>query len=165
MEGLFDFLFSNPFLVILLIGGLISFFKRNTGEQEPEKAPTRPQPKPVESRTDTKKEKAQLPRQKPQPVNEVQTVEVYRQQQLNSLKDKLEERNDRLSDKKSQVSNHIRKRQTENVASDHKEEPFKRRFKGNVTRTGLINSVIMSEVLGPPRAMKPYDVRPFKRKY
>lgn len=36
------------------------------------------------------------------------------------------------------------------------QKQFKRRVRGNLNEKGLVNGIVMSEVLGKPRAMKPY---------
>lgn len=190
MEGIIDLIFSNPFLLILIIGGLYSLFKRKTEQQESEKdsSPQRPvethmgpqpgrrqqsrtQPEPQRgqyTRTQSHPERSQQPRTQPQPAKETietQTLAEHKQQQLNDLKKRLNANNDTKRNHEVVVSDRIRKQQINNLVSKYDDEPFNRRFKENVTRTGLINSVIMSEVLGPPRAMKPYEGMRFKRKY
>lgn len=168
MEGLIDFIFSNPFLLILIIGGLMSLFKRKTEqpEQEQKNVPNRPLPMPAETRMETVKEKTRPPKLEPQPVNkkmEVRPVEQYRQQQMEELKNRLNVNNERVNHYKGSDQNV--KSHVHSLTSKNDKRPFKRHFKDNVTRSGLINSVIMSEVLGPPRAMKPYEGMPYKRKY
>lgn len=157
METFFDFIFDNLFIVILIVSGLIGLFNKSKQEQEEEKRPAQ-RPKTPE-----------MPKRQPeQPMNRrttqtdtgKQTVkqsyqlsensyEQARQQQYEELKSRYQAAvdNEKISDISSRINS---KKETEdNIQVDMD-------LKKKITQKGLMESVVMAEVLGPPRARKPY---------
>lgn len=170
MGELIDLILSNPLLIILIIGGLFSLLKRKTEQPESENEPSR-RPMPAERRTPNERERARPSDRQTKPAEpakemvETLTIEEQHQQQLDELKERLVVDQRRSSNQTERESYVTRRRQRNNSVSKNENQTFKQRFKENVTPSGLINSVIMSEVIGPPRSMKPYESRPFKRKH
>src|SRR5690625_3998687 len=64
MEGLIDFFLSNPFLFIILIGGLLSLFNRDKKEKRDRQSDDRP-PSPT-TRTEHRQEQPE--EQRPNPL-------------------------------------------------------------------------------------------------
>lgn len=163
MLELLDFIFENLFILVLIISGLLSFLK--TGKKQGDRTspsgrparksyqPPRPVAAPVFPTESRKKEET------------VQTVSIeeMRQEQLEKLAGQLST-NIELEDieDRSQLaaSDDLHKglKPTLDRKQDltEKQKTLKKQMSGNITSKGLVNGIIMSEVLGPPRARKPY---------
>lgn len=168
MEALLEAIFGNFMIVIVIIGAIISFLKDKTDKekqkQQQSNTPYRkPNPKPVPSASDY-----QAKRNHPSPSVQKQTIpkptsvdtKSIEEQQANQLK-KLVDRIDTGSDQTlsglqlEALNNYAQiGSQLKNKKSQH--QPLQKRLKRNLSRDGLVDSVIMAEVLGPPRAVKSF---------
>lgn len=166
MEDLINALLRNPFLILLLLGGLFSLFsnKEKNKEQENEKVgpppTTQKERKPIRERNVTRERHDPVQ----QPVKTA-SIEEQREKQLQRITDQLirvgestEEDIRTLKQHKSTPINNQTK--SPNNASS---SSFKRQFKENLTKEGIVQGIVMAEVLGPPRAKKPYQKYTRKR--
>lgn len=182
MGGLIEFFLSNPILLILIIGGLASWFKRREGQDDSERTKPYPKPRPTLNRAELPKiptPTRDIRTAKPAPTGqeysergveeqpnierepviekvEPVTVEAQYDHQLDDLKKQLGVVDERERPRYSELRKHKQERQTTKTPTVTQHQ-FKKRFKQNVSPSGLVHSVIMAEVLGPPRALKPYE--------
>lgn len=160
MEDLFDAILRNPFLVLLIIGGIISFFKGKNEKQEdkkrpPETKPKRPEPRPVNQRKEVII-KQEPPRAQEQRVERL-TIEEHQQKQMESLMSRLHTMEAPRSYERPNDANIKREIEVQNLVSQYNHTKFKKSFVKSLNKEGLINSIIMAEVLGLPRAKQPYQ--------
>ncbi|MBR3121372.1 hypothetical protein [Oceanobacillus profundus] len=161
-------IFDNLFIIIIIISGIIGFFnnsneKQKQQEKEKKKAPPQRPGRTVSEGTRT-------PERKPQPVAEqrvyreersrdtVSTASIAEQQkqQMEKLASKYSTiSNSKIEDLKSQADSGSILLEPEKETSK-KQERLKKQVVGNLGAKGLVNGIIMSEILGPPRAKKSY---------
>ncbi|OEH93698.1 hypothetical protein [Bacillus solimangrovi] len=148
MESIIDFIFSNIFIIVVVISGLYSFFKRaGDGEElKPKKETTTNEiPTQVEKEWTQAKEifeTSMYPKESEQPVTS--TIQSYNnyEQKKQAIKQEMvtvEKRSEPTYSKKSKVR---RKKVSVNVASFSKSE--------------VVEGVVYSEILQPPRAYNPH---------
>lgn len=163
MDELIDLIFSNPLFLILIIGGIISLF-RGSSDQKNEQNQRTNRPKPVpnqHTRTQPHRQRSETRRVEPkqEAVHSI-SIEDQREKQLEQLTSRLGSQ--AADSEHSGLKNRPKiadQKRTAEIQSLHNQKvkaEFKRKFKKNLSRSGLIDSVIMSEVLGAPRARKPY---------
>jgi hypothetical protein len=179
VESLFDFIFSNLFFVILVIGGIMSFFNRMSrgGEEgEQQNRPGRqPQPPPgqrqqrqeeqVDWREIFKQEQpqARTEQDRPEPRFEERPVSfepVSQQKEVAEGVDRQQElydRYERLKDKKREAVN-----QFERMVPQKPVEGSEKRSKLDLELNRLSNkeamkAVVWAEVLGKPRGKNPHQ--------
>lgn len=150
-----EILLENPFILIALLAFISSFFKKKKGEQ-PEN-PNRP------------------PQQRPQPQAERPAVEASIEEALKEEKRQQAERASRIEEeyrrRKQQAEESMRTLQNQKRAAEKKvnslREPAaklverpqtQKQTSGQFTpqKQALVDGVIWSEILGPPRAKNPH---------
>ncbi|MGM0844196.1 MAG: hypothetical protein ACQEUT_04395 [Bacillota bacterium] len=138
-------------LIFLLIAGLISMLfnrmKRDPSEQEPRS----PRPERPESDPGTVWEEAS---NDPQAVLD-KGIEVIETKGRNKFLEKQEKARKRIADLRSQEQ--LYNQSTENVKAVRKSPVKKRAASVNLRNLGsddLVKGIVLSEVLGPPRAKK-----------
>lgn len=168
MDGLFELLFENPFLLILIVGWLFAMFRDKPAEEE-RKQQQRQRPRPVQSsrsttrtsRVDEAKSEGRTPLGKidveKKPVIETNqeteplTIEEQRLEQLAQLQDRLGTRTYRKEEATSNVTTAFGKQ-------NRTTKPYKKvnssRLSKRLKQEGLIESIIMAEILGKPRAKR-----------
>lgn len=162
MDGLFDFLFTNPFLLLLIIGWLFTTFRgKPTDERQEQTKQTRPRQHQVGKAS--RSEQRGLPLGKfdveKRPVVtasrslEQSTVEESRLEQLEQLQDRLGAYNTQIQSldstfaKRQDISQQfVRKKAAESITPSRLSKRFNHK--------GLVDSIIMAEVLGKPRAKR-----------
>lgn len=177
MGGLFEFLSENLFLVMIAVSAIIGFLSGDKKEQE-QKQKRVPRPKPVQTRsipkhsettrekTITRSNRQEVLTTKLEPTertvtsSHAESYESKQQAQLERLQKKLG--TEISSDVK--YSNFIAEqdltfsKSLENVNHfSEEQEELKKNIRGSLRKRGLINGIIMAEVLGKPRALKPYQ--------
>lgn len=179
MEELFELIFSNPLFIILIVGGLISLLKggadNKNKQQTEQQRPRQPQTVTRSPNQQQAKAKQQSSQAKPQsqPKERVvrsTSIELQRQKQLDQLTNRFgvdteddehsaskAEEHSKLKVRQRKLAEQRRKAETAALHGTETQRRLKRRFQKKLTRDGLIDSVIMSEVLGSPRARKPYE--------
>ncbi|GAA0602160.1 hypothetical protein GCM10009001_18810 [Virgibacillus siamensis] len=140
-----------PFL-ILIIFGLVSAFSSKSKEKKAMKS-----------------EKKIVDKQNPaNNSTEKKTAETSAQQTYDTdFGDKEEHHALHREKERSQTQIEMDKRKYESLMSSQRrtldkglsaeQKRFKKRVRSNLNKKGLVNGVIMSEVLGKPRSMKPYN--------
>src|SRR5690625_1465184 len=160
MEELIEVLLANPFLILVILGGLISFFRGNK-ERAKQEEENQPPSRPTQTQT-TRQPSQQQPTQQRTTVQRKERVEIDNR----SIDEHRIEQMDQLRKQLSVDSHHMPKEASESHFENlerlplnhtpYRKQKFKKKMKKNVTKQGLINGIIMAEVLGPPRSKKPY---------
>lgn len=162
MEALFELLFSNPIFAILLIMGLISLFNRMMGGQNQEESETSGQSTPSHTGERTRPpQRTKTDRDNERTTMQTTSIEEQRERQMaqlagrmNTEMDAEEQENEKPSDNSMESPS---KRIKETDASSHAKDKMKKRMRGKLNKQGLVDSVVMAEVLGQPRSRKPYQ--------
>lgn len=174
---------DNLFLVIIIISGLITFLGDSKRKQEEQK---KKQSTPPKNQTQSRQRKQRSPqemrtRQQTQRKREQPRAErqVYREGarpdiSAGSIEDQQKKQMERLANRyqtsaQQDIENAEQKFKDLIVDRNVEEEnpgkrEMKRRVSGNLDGKGLVNGIIMSEVLGSPRAKQPYRSIVQKRK-
>lgn len=165
MDGLFEAILSNPFLILLILGGIFSLFggKTDKAHQENKQSSNRPTQTTQSYRRTDPIRNTQVNDHKTTNINTM-SIEEHREEQIERLKDQLHN-NDRYETLPSDDKNTL----SEPKAIHHHEKSyqfnqFKKDMKRNLTKQGLVDSIVMAEVLGAPRARKPYRSIIYERK-
>ncbi|PAV29026.1 hypothetical protein CIL05_13685 [Virgibacillus profundi] len=157
--GLFEALASNFFIVIIIIAGIIGFFRDNSAKQK-EKQQRKPNNVPRPTATPSGGNK---PRQRVYNDNQtdkkVYTTSIEEQQnaQMEQLANRYKTSANRAMNKLPHdaiIGDTLREPDKGELSQS--QESLKRQIGSNLNKKGLVNGIIMSEVLGPPRASKPY---------
>lgn len=175
MNELIDVFLKNPFFIILIIGGIFSLLKGKGQEEEQEK---QKQEQAQQRQTRQRQQTRTVPNRAPQQqrssyqeqaekkekpkANDNLSADEQWQQQMQQFANRLEDNDysDNLHSGLTETSGIAdEKRQTEvqDLVSKYNHKKFKKQFKGSLTSKGLVNSVVMAEVLGAPRATNPYQ--------
>lgn len=185
MESFFDFIFANLFLVFVIITGLLSFFNRmisgrsknkeeHPSSDQPKKStigeamrrmqemietieqPDEPTRQKVEKKVAKASEKLQTARQKIESSS--YSFEEMRNEQFDRLKQQYESsatHNDWEGN-----PNTLQKRAGDIKAGEiHSITPIEVNLQSRLNKEGLIESIVMAEILGPPRARKRFGTR------
>jgi cell division protein FtsN len=133
LTDIFDLLLSNIAFVVLIIGGLYSFFRKNATQQKQAEPPV---PK-----------KINLPK-----VEEVKKINSYDSPRTESvqLQTKITTRPDRME---------IRERQREAVSTlRNNKKSYEKQSETLLTDApnNIIQGVIWAEILGPPKSKVPF---------
>lgn len=174
MEEIFQFIFSNIIFILVIIGGLISMFRNRTNNEQENKRPS-PIPKTADN-SNRKREEIQNPFENKElsnkdiPKNVQETIttvshEEKRKEQLERLKEKVE--SIQSFNTNEITENPIEYNQQTNISRKQKKKVKKKslpdHIKNNLTRDGLAQSIVMMEILGPPRAIKQHSYNNLKR--
>lgn len=165
MMQLIEFIFSNPLFIIILLG-LINFLTSKGKNKEQEKKPRRVEQRKVERESTNKHVppvREHIPKVEIEKTvqhveqDEPLTIEELRQKQLERLTSEIQG----ISEQKLEKDHQDRsdKVKAPEVITQHSNSKgdMEHRLKDQLTKKGLVQSVIMAEVLGPPRAMKRYE--------
>jgi|GEM_PF-4736193 len=176
MGDLIDLLLGNPFLILIILGGLYSMLKgSNKPESDEENEGPAPAPKKTADpfgREAARKQQAQheanqrsgMETENSYPIGQI-SLEDQREQQMLRLSKELASSDEHSGLKgRPKVADERRKREVNDLVSSYEQERFQKEFKQGLTRRGVINSVVMAEVLGQPRAINPYKSVIEKRK-
>lgn len=156
-----EWIFDNFFIVIIIISAILGFFKNNDEQNKKQE-----KKKPVPSRPRTVQ-----PERKRQPRAESKVFrEEPREKRLtiSSVEEQQKAQIERLASKyKGKVASEIddfgKQVITESLLNEPEKDPsvnrekMKKQVVSNLSAKGLVNGIIMSEVLGPPRAKKSYQ--------
>ena len=168
MNGLFDLILENSFFLIIIIGGIISLLKgKGEKPEEENNQPTNNQkPKRAESPFERSR---QTERTRPtekvvqEPISS-QSIEELREAQMLRFTGKREANDRHLERDIPRIADSIGKAVVHENAAKNNKKAFKKDFNKNLTKQGLVNSVIMAEVLGAPRARSAYQTVITKRR-
>lgn len=185
MDQLIDIIFANPLFLIIIIGGLFSLFK-GKGQEEEKQKQEQQQKQQQQQRQQQQRQRQQTrqPTERPRPVVAKQThaertrtapqeemsvphqlsVEEQRAEQMKQFAGNLDlEAHSGLKDR-PKVADEKRQEEIQSLTSKYKHKKFKKDFENSLSSKGLINSIVMAEVLGEPRAKNPYQSVISKRK-
>ncbi|MFA1820451.1 hypothetical protein ACDX78_09755 [Virgibacillus oceani] len=166
MEALLELIFGNFFIVLLIIVGILGFLRDNAAKQKEEERkkrsrPTKPVPQasrnPQSSRDDSRTPVRDTLDRARETVSSV-SVEEQQKKQMEKLADRFNTRaNEKLDEVQEGVSTgRSVLQEASKVDLSIEQEEIKAGVSQSLKGKGLINGIIMSEVLGPPRARKPY---------
>lgn len=167
MGGLIDLILENPLFLIILIGGIVSLLRgksENTEENQPETK--RPKPAQAENAFEPSRQRERSRSAetiKTEPVAS-RSIEELRQEQMLRFSGQADSDEDQQVNKSRKISNKIRKESTRSRDIRQNEKVFKNNFNQSLTKKGLVNSVIMAEVLGAPRSRRAYQTVITKRR-
>lgn len=169
-----DFLFSNPIIIIILIGVISSLLKKKNNKRNQPKSGQSQAPKPIwkevirEFQDAFEEEKKKLPKTIEQtktnqlPDSQQKDVDAERKRvaELKRLQQEYEEKHDQ--EEKSELamptvveiptSAKVISVPTTHTISDKKSPIYNKEI--SFGKQELINGIIMSEVLGPPRSKR-----------
>jgi hypothetical protein len=166
MNDLIELVFENPFLLILIVGGIISFLKGKSEKPEEETdIQSTNKPKQAENpfeRSRQTEQRQPVEKPKAKPVSSL-SIEELREEQMLRFSGQVEsDEHQRIVDRPT-----VSAKDEKNVhdkAKNRNKKAFKNDFDQSLTKQGLINSVIMAEVLGSPRARRSYQTVITKRR-
>ncbi|ALX48121.1 hypothetical protein [Lentibacillus amyloliquefaciens] len=143
------------FIILAIIASLSGFFKDNkdSDTKVPPRRNNQPGPSPsTGGNTGEWTQQEELPQSAEVPA----TIEEQQQEQRKQLAERMNTAGKEQAEKRGHDA--ILRHNTRDSGNDLSLERkrAKKQMRNNLTRTGMINGVIMSEVLGQPRAVKPY---------
>ncbi|WP_374724601.1 hypothetical protein [Calidifontibacillus erzurumensis] len=160
MEWLFEFLFGNLAFLIFIVGGIISFLKRSGESQGRKKT------------VDHKKIKPFIPQLEEffEEIKNFQQKETSKPTEWRIPESALDLGNDREQRKENLYLEKLQEIEKANDPSNvHKTPLFMEKtretLKSNhaIKKKQVINGIIWSEIIGPPRAKKKHTYSYFKR--
>ncbi|MBM7597926.1 hypothetical protein JOC34_000283 [Virgibacillus halotolerans] len=168
-----DWIFDNFFIVIVIIAGIYGFLKDKTEKQKQQQRKSQNNQRPTATPSGTPRPKQhhqQEHKQRQQPQENVRTTRSEQQQTV-AMKTIEEQQKEQMKQFANKYKINAKQAGQEKAshkafiggrARDPKQDQshtavrFKKQMKNNLGRKGLINSIVMAEVMGPPRAKKPY---------
>ncbi|GEM_PF-1462020 len=179
MGNFFEFIMNNLFLVIIIISGIIGFLSSNKEEQKKQQQrktqqqrPAAPKPKPRSQSTlsgpkkPEHRQKVYQTKTKPKENDLVTTASITDEQraQMERLERKYGVGSADISNEKLLHSG-LEFRKALQPIKDLSEEQrvLKKDIRKSLKNKGLINGIIMAEVLGKPRSLKPYESATLER--
>jgi hypothetical protein len=179
MGSFIDFIFGNFFLIFLIVSGIIGFLSGNKEEQKKQRQPSRRPRQPQTAPSRTERQMSPIPLEKEEPKE--QSV-MSMESESGAIGDEQQAQMERLQrkygdgsvpkDVKSKLGDavtengldvdFIKRQQLQKMGDVSKElskeqKALKNDIRGSLRKKGLINGIIMAEVLGNPRAIKPYQ--------
>ncbi|HZW68531.1 MAG TPA: hypothetical protein VFF20_07975 [Pseudogracilibacillus sp.] len=192
MDELINLIFENPFLLFIIIAGLVSFFNRmkassrdRNGREQPSaerEADTKPKQSPVremmkrleemaesldpDSPKQEQSAEAKTVEEKPKSTPRMSTFEQQREEQYKQLQKQYqsaqsEKPSEHIKNMDSPIFNDAQMMKGSIEANEISSTNIN--IKSRLNKSGLIESVVMAEVLGPPRARKQYSNRYLER--
>lgn len=175
-----DFIADNFFIIVIILGVLFSFLKNKSGtddnENKQSESSNRPRSSTNRKSSDSRSVNDDLipgysSGSSGSSASGKASIEQQQGQQMKELEKRMRTRAASASvDKMNTRSKTVAEGQSENTYKSnfhdssgnsgnpkpHQHE-FKKEIKGKLNRKELIDSIIMAEVLGPPRSKKPYS--------
>ncbi|WP_419893777.1 hypothetical protein [Oceanobacillus kimchii] len=154
-----DWIFENLFLVFVIISGIIAVLgdgKKKNQEEQKRKTPPQKQSNsaPRTTQRQPRAEREVYAEQK-RPTISAGNIQEQQQEQMKRIANKYSAQVQNVEDlEKKDTSTILPTNKNENQGISQQE--MKRRVTSNLSAEGLVNGIIMSEVLGSPRAKKPY---------
>lgn len=177
MEQLIDLIFENPFLLVIILGALFSLFGGKKKEEQQEQRQRQNQrtgsqqqrqqqsQQPMRTKSNPSQPRQQVKKKTQEKRAPQLSIEEQRARQMARFaSNHVTEHHSAEADEKLVRADERRKTEIQNLTSSYDQKRFKKEFKQGLTREGLINSVIMAEVLGSPRARNPYESIVSKRR-
>lgn len=162
MESFFEFIFGNIVLVVIIIGALINFLNKGKEDDAEEEAPKKPVPPPQVKRESVPPPRAERSVQEGYPQETLADYQEQQQAQYERLKAQYHAAS-LEKDTPKEVQERLKK-QANPILNNEINDGIHIGLEQKLTPKGLMESVIMAEVLGPPRAVNPYENIIMKRK-
>ena len=173
MDTIINFILDNLFFVIIVLFGLINLFGRSQSEQSEERQKRERRPVPTQRQNVPQQKVERRVEQQPLPVDrqetfenttiETKSIEEQRQEQYERLRRQFQ--TDHSEADLQSVENFRSTVQTPEVQQTTQKENVPLILEKRLTQKGLIESVIMAEVLGPPKARQKINNRYHRFKY
>jgi|SRR5690625_196047 len=170
MEAFVEFVFGNPILVFVIIAALFNILNKGkkSNEEQQKPRPVQPTQMPRQSNQEretirTRLEKTIQEQAKQLKTTIEQSVAKTEQSVEKTIEEQRQAQYDRL---RSQYSTSTTEKEIgenvsfidEKIINDHHElEKVSVNLEKKLTTKGLMESVMMAEILGPPRAHNPYQ--------
>lgn len=140
IDNLIELLLNNIVFVIIAIGGIISFFKRMSGEEENQKA--NPAQKPPQMQKETSNASSE---------RSMQVSEVEENASTSSTVSAYKEALGHMAKRENYGSQNELK-----VQKNVKSAPYIKDKSLSISKSNVRNGIIWAEILGPPRSRKPH---------
>jgi hypothetical protein len=138
VDNLIELLLNNIVFVIIAIGGIISFFKRMSGEEEKQKAnPTQKRPQREQSNSGS--------------GGSLQVSEIEEDASKSDTVSAYKEALGRMAKRENYGSQNELK-----VQKNVKSTPYTKDKSLSISKSNVRNGIIWAEILGPPRSRKPH---------
>jgi hypothetical protein len=157
MESLIEFIFANIFWVVILVFGLISnFIKKSNGENKKENKPSTIGP--VSKPSVFEKRLGRQENPKREVYQKAKQAQITPGDIQNDIKTKAEEKMAELNKQKEydEKQRDIQVKRAESIKKTYSNDMPQVKM----DQQKVIDGLIMSEVLGPPRSKKPYRPGP-----
>lgn len=144
MEAIFDTLFGNILVLLAIVGGILGFLKDKSAKEQDSHKPytatsANPTPPVSENRTAFEEVSFESESYASSTITRDNQIDTHHSVE-NGIHDALPNRKMNAPTQQSPKNSILRKQ-----------------ISNNLTKQGLLNGIIMNEVLGPPRATKPYN--------
>lgn len=159
-----EWLFENPLLIIIIIGAIASALKRGKSEEEQRK--NVPQRRPASEGKPLEEPGSMIfPRQEPnsRPIkSQASRAEKQfseKRKQIENRMAVLKEQELELAEKAEHINKNVEHLQSERLV---RRTDSKQSHSIGLDKESMVNGIILSEILGPPRAKQPH--RSFSRR-
>lgn len=163
MDSIIDFIFSNFLILFIVVGGLAKLVGGDTKKNESDTKTRQPAQTRQQSQGRATNRTHSMSKQESSESMASVSIEEQQQKQLERLAGKVATHTakgyDDLTEQSYSSNSHhafLKSDQNNKKEFTNNKKEVKKRLNKKINRSGLIDSVIMAEVLGPPRARKPY---------
>lgn len=146
-----DFLFENPFLIVILIGIISSFFKKPKNEPNPNQKQPKPFMESIPKRISEVLEEFDLTEDESE--KSIQTDYLESKRQAEAKITQLEEQKAKYMQKVVELETEKKRNNDHSVQPENEVETS---HSSNLNKDKLADAIIWAEILGPPRAKKPH---------
>ncbi|MBD3109729.1 cell envelope integrity protein TolA [Bacillus sp. AGMB 02131] len=150
MEHLFNLIFDNLWVVIILLGLVSSLFGGDKKQQK-----KKPFSETTQMPTMTRSQQPKM-EQKPQQVKKVQEV-AAKSLNKDSVKEELSAAQTYLAERAAMLQQKQKEMPARKPLETHQRTEKEAVARGTFSQNEVVNGVIMAEILGAPRAKKPYS--------
>lgn len=177
MDSFFSLIFENFFIVIIIIVAIVNILSKAKGESQSTTRTEQPNDNQKQRKTiqDVFEEKIEQAKDSYQQAKDTltdeaetqaETIEEQRQKQYNQLKERIQTEQPMKTEEKEYQKQFEKRiglaKESQNEASE-KVITNHALLQKKLTKQGLAESIVMAEVLGPPRALNPYQNVAMKR--
>lgn len=146
-------------IILAIIGGLSGFLKDKSDDNSgnPKRSYNTLKPSSTPSGGSTSHSPATSYDYDKQTMADTAAIEVQQEEQRNSLAERMETTHKARTggEHDAIIDDQVKKEPDKDLSMEQKR--LRKRFSANLNQKSLVNGIIMSEVLGQPRAYKPYQ--------
>lgn len=146
-----EFLFENPFILVILIGIISSFFKKSKNEPKPNTKQPKSFVESIPKRIQDVLE--EFEKSQADPARTLQTDYLEAKKQAEAKINQLQEQQKKYMEKVEELE--TEKQRKRHVAA-HVENEIGTNNSFTLDKEKLVDAIIWSEILGPPRSKKPH---------